>query len=158
MKIERWNNHHINPISVGGYDIPQNIARISESKHTELHAILDMNSRLHYKLVRLAREKTNHKLVMWPEDLKYWHDVQKLYFERLPRLDWFVKKIHLEKINLLAEYESWRLNFIWIDSKHELAQTFQNGLDNFHEKQIELAKAIQFIFKKWLWTNLPMQK
>lgn len=155
-KIEKLQNHHLVPISISGPDVRQNIASISESKHLELHRILDMNSRLHYKLVRTAREKTNHKLVMWPEDLKYRHDAQDLYFERVPRLDQFLRKLHLEKMNQLIGYESGRLKTIWIDQKPELQNTFESALETYHEYGIELAKEINLIFKKWLWNHLTL--
>ena len=153
-KIEKLQNHHIVPISISWPDVKQNIANISESKHTEIHRILDMNSRLHYKLVRTAREKTNHKLVMWPEDLKYWHDAQELYFERVPRLDLFLRKLHLEKMNQLIGYELGRMKMIWIDQTPNIQNTFESALETYHECGIELAKEINLIFKKWLWNHL----
>lgn len=87
---------------------------------------------------------------MWPEDLKYRHDAQSLYFERVPRLDWFLKKTHLEKMNQLVQYESWRLQQLGIKHTPELAKTFKTALDNYHELGLELAKEIQLIFKKGL--------
>lgn len=154
-KIEKLENHHIIPVSCKWPWIKENLASISATKHAELHSILDMNSRMHYRLVREARDKTNHRLIIWPEDLKYWHDVQDLYFERVPRLDWFLKKVHLEKMNQLVQYESGRLEQIWIIHKPELCKTFESALDNYHELGIELAKEIQFIFKKGLEWKIP---
>lgn len=150
MRIEKLQNHHVIPVSCLWPDTKENIVSLTESKHAEIHRILDMNSRLHYKLVRDARLKTNHKLVMWPDDLRYRHDVQTLYFERVPRLDMFLKKVHLEKMNQLAQYESDRLLKLWITHKHQLCNTFQSALDSYHELWLELAKEIQLIFKKWL--------
>jgi hypothetical protein len=152
-KIDKLQDHHIIPISISWPDVKQNIANISESKHLELHRILDMNSRLHYKLVRTARQKTNHKLIMWPEDLKYRHDAQELYFERIPRLDWFLRKLHLEKMNDLVNYESWRIEKLWIKHTPEIATNFITALENYHDLWLQLSKEIQIIFKKWLSLN-----
>ena len=150
-KIDKLQDHHIIPISISGPDVRENKASITESKHVELHRILDMNSRLHYKLVRTARERTNHKLVMGPEDLKYRHDAQELYFERVPRLDLFLRKLHLEKMNQLIHYEIGRLKLIGVDHTPQLQATFQSAMEEYHKLWIELAKEIQFIFKNWLW-------
>lgn len=152
-KIEKLQSHHIVPISICWPDVKENISSITEWKHAELHRILDMNSRLHYKLVRTARERTNHKLVMWPEDLKYRHDAQELYFERVPRLDWFLKKLHLEKMNQLIGYELGRLKLIGVDHKPHIQNTFESALETYHEYGVELAKEINLIFKKWLWLS-----
>lgn len=146
---EKLQRHHLVPISISWPDIPQNIASITEWKHTELHKILDMNSRLHYALVRKAREKTNHKIILNHEDLEYRHDAQRLYFERLPRLDWFLRKVHLEKMNQLIWYEGERLEKIWIIENVTMEKDFFSALNRYHILQKELAKEISNIFKKW---------
>lgn len=154
-KLGKLENHHINPISLKWPDIKENVASILDSKHADIHRTLDMNSRLHYNLVRKAREKTNHKLILWPDDLRYRHDAQELYFERIPRLDWFLRKLHLEKMNQLIGYELWRLKIIWINHEHEIQNTFEPALKLYHEYWIELAKEVNLIFKKWLWISIP---
>lgn len=154
-KLDKIEAHHLIPVSVYGPDVPQNIASITSTKHAEIHKILDMNSRLHYQLVRDARKKTNHKLVMWPDDLKYRHDAQSLYFERVPRLDWFLQKVHLEKMNQLVQYESDRLDKIWIRHHVDYQTKFPLALKNYHLLGLELAKEIQFIFKKGLEWKIP---
>lgn len=150
-KFDKLENHHIHPISLKGPDVKENIASILSNKHSDVHRILDMNSRLHYSLVRKAREKTNHKIILSPDDLKYWHDAQELYFERVWRLDWFLRKLHLEKMNQLVGYELWRLKIIWVNHEQEIQTTFQWALKLYHECWIELAKEVNLIFKKWLW-------
>lgn len=90
---------------------------------------------------------------MWPDDLKYRHDAQELYFERVPRLDWFLKKLHLEKMNQLIGYELGRMKMIWIDQAPHIQNTFESALELYHECWLELAKEINLIFKKWLWLS-----
>ena len=150
---EKTSRHHILPISISWPDIPQNIASISHQKHEELHRILDMNSRLHYTLVRKAREKTNHKMILNPDDLEYRHEAQRLYFERLPRLDWFLRKVHLEKMNQLVWYEVERLEKIWIIEEVVMEKDFNEALAKYHNYQKNLALEICNIFKKWFILN-----
>lgn len=147
--IEKVQNHHIIPISICWPDITQNIATITQRKHDELHRILDMNSRLHYNLVRKAREKTNHKMIIWPDDLEYRHDAQRLYFERLPRLDWFMRKVHLEKMNQLIWFENDRLLKVWVKQNMKQYDSFDEALDWYHSLWKLLAKEIYDIFRKW---------
>lgn len=146
---EKFQNHHIVPISISGPDVSENIATISERKHQELHRILDMNSRLHYNLIRKAREKTNHKMILSPEDMEYRHDAQRLYFERMPRLDWFTRKLHLEKMNQLIWFEADRLLKVWIKQEYKTQTDFESALNMYHEFWTMLSTEIYNIFKRW---------
>lgn len=141
--------HHIVPISLKGYDTECNIAEILRTDHELIHQTLDMNSRLFYNLSRLAKEKTNHKLIMSPDDLQYWFDVQNVYFERLNRLPTNIKQIHLEKMLECVKYEHDRLQKL-TTSKLEINKTFDTALIQYHNLWKELASAIQTIFKNWI--------
>ncbi len=88
-------------------------------------------------------------MILWPDDLEYRHDAQRLYFERLPRLDWFLRKVHLEKMNQLIWFEADRLTKIWVKENYVTQQDFNGALNMYHSFQKVLAKEIYDIFRKW---------
>lgn len=92
-------------------------------------------------------------MILNPDDLEYRHEAQRLYFERLPRLDWFLRKVHLEKMNQLIGYEWERLEKIWIIEKVTNEKDFYDALNRYHVLQKELAAEICNIFKKWFTLN-----
>jgi len=141
-------SHHITPVSLKWYDVPQNIAEILRTDHNLIHQTLDMNSRLFYNLSRIAKEKTNHKILMGPDDLQYRHDVQMVYFERLNRLPQHIKQLHLDKMNELVLYENNRLAKLIKTTTPDLAKTFDTALSDYHTYWKELASVLQAIVKK----------
>lgn len=151
-KAEKMQNHHIVPVSLRGKDIAENIFRLLDSSHSLTHQILDMNSRLFYALSRKAKLKTNHKLLLSPEDLQYRFDTQDLYFERVPRLPKDIKDAHLMKMNELVWYERNRL--IKLTNTPITSQqshiTFPSALEDYHETQKLIAKELQVIMRLWL--------
>ena len=143
-------SHHIVPVALKGYDVPQNIAEILRTDHELIHQTLDMNSRLFYNLSRLAKVKTNHKMVMSPDDLQYWYDVQNVYFERLGRLPTQIKKLHIDKMNELVRYENDRLSKITKVTKPTISQNFDAALLQYHDYGKEIAKVLHQIIKNHL--------
>lgn len=75
--------HHNIPLSIHGEHIPENIIKIIESKHNELHQILEVS----YNSIRTMRKRLNWTLILTPE--KYWsiHELQKRYFSNVDQLD-----------------------------------------------------------------------
>lgn len=81
--------HHVIPISLGGFDIHENIIHITESEHKELHDTLN----LHYQSIRKYRMRTNSIIFINEYSVREMMKVQELYFKKSDLLKrWLIKK------------------------------------------------------------------
>lgn len=93
-------NHHVIPISLGGFDIHENILHLTESEHKEVHNTLNVE----YKSIRIYRLRTNH--IIFPNEylVREMSKVHILYFRNTPVLKrWLIKK-HAESLEAQAKY------------------------------------------------------
>lgn len=96
--------HHVIPISIWGHDKQYNIMNLDNNTHIQLHRTLDIATHIYSKMQRKAKEKTNHKLVWWPDEIEIWADMQRLFFDRFSHLDRTLQKKHIE--NMLWQFNN----------------------------------------------------
>ena len=79
-----FDRHHMAPLSIGGWDIEENIMVVNRLDHiNHIHGILDIPN----KTLRAFRAK--HSLYFFTDPLKAFEEqvkVQRLYFAKMPQL------------------------------------------------------------------------
>lgn len=119
--------HHVIPISIGGWDIGQNMIVVSKQEHADIHKTLNIP----YQFIREFREKTNHKLI---PDMDYISELRALhckYFEKVNELGEFIFALHINSIELQIEYIEMKYGLARCDrpnSKH-----FDMRLYQYHD-------------------------
>lgn len=92
--------HHVIPVSLGGFDIHENIIHLTESEHKTVHETLNVE----YRSIRLYRLRTNH--IIFPNEyvVREMMKVHGLYFRNAPILKrWLIKK-HAESLEAQTHY------------------------------------------------------
>jgi len=93
-------NHHVIPVSLGGFDIHENIIHLTENEHREVHNTLNVE----YRSIRIYRLRTNH--IIFPNEylVREMAKVHLLYFRNAPVLKrWLIKK-HAESLEAQSRY------------------------------------------------------
>jgi len=154
VKNNGSSRHHIIPVSLRWPDIKENIVLLKNRVHSTLHNILDIHPRIYGKMQRRIKEKTNHKLLLWEEDLKIWHDMQRLFFDRINHLPIYVQQIHIKKMRRIMNRQYGRYKDMTGDKLDAPKSSLQwdEQFREYHEKMMEaereIAKVISLVVKE----------
>jgi len=119
-------NHHVIPISIGGWDVIENQFLVRIQDHKLIHNKLNIP----YSSIRKFRQLTNHVLVpnvVYMEQLEY---IQTLYFEGLEVLPQELFEKHVRAMRMLAN-----LACHWYDYKAKCNPDFWSYFKVYHEAQ-----------------------
>lgn len=97
--------HHLEPVSLGGRDIKENILELDHDIHVMLHQILDLPSRLYINLTRQYRIASNHHIVQRPESIDRLADMQRIFFSNLHKLPTTLQKQHIQKMQEMQQLD-----------------------------------------------------
>jgi len=84
---EKYQDHHCLPVSIGGHDWPENIVRLIESDHTQVHKVLN----LPYQKIRSFRLKTNH--MVHRNSQEFIRELRKIHLAFFQNINMLPKKI-----------------------------------------------------------------
>jgi len=127
MKKEKYQDHHVIPVSLLGHDWKENIVRLSEKDHDIIHKTLN----LPYHKIRRFRLKTNH--MVHRNSQKFVRELKKIhlaFFENshmLPtRLQNILRNSIRDQVEKIVKENSIELNlpqynaniFKWLNSYH----------------------------------------
>lgn len=150
--IER---HHTIPISLGWPDTNVNMMDLEQYYHREvLHHTLDIPARRYSKLTRNIKMKQNDKMVLQPETIEKYGELQKEFFENIHRLPvWMIEEHNLVMANLSqAERDRYyKMTNTYFDNPRKWRNnidTFDKQHENYIECRIEIAKDILSVLKK----------
>lgn len=99
--------HHIEPVSLWGRHITQNMMELDHDIHTMLHCILDINGSHFKQFVRQMRIETNHHLVVRPEHIERRADLQRQFFWNLHKLPQRLQAEHIRKMSEVVQFDYW---------------------------------------------------
>lgn len=97
MDVENTQRHHVYPVSIYGETAKYNLIDLKSQTHYELHRILDIHPSIFGKMTRKIREKTNHKILLSPDDIQMRGDMQNMFFDRIDHLPKYVQQEHVKK-------------------------------------------------------------
>jgi hypothetical protein len=97
--------HHMEPVSLGGRHITQNMIELEHDIHTMLHCILDVNGSYFRQFVRQMRIETNHHLITRPDHIERWADLQREFFSNLHKLPTRLQAEHIKKMTEQVQYD-----------------------------------------------------
>lgn len=100
--------HHVIPCSLMGLDTPENRMRLEQKKHDHLHETLSVP----YKLIRRVRFQTAGALIMTPDDIERWVELQRVYFNNTNLLPIDVAN---KQIRRLTDQVN---TFAWVRGEH----------------------------------------
>lgn len=98
INMKRTSRHHVVPISIGGWDIEQNIIFLTPEEHTKLHQIMNIS----YDSIRTFRKRTNHILFVNEYYVRELALVQEIFFQKLDKIDPFVIELIAESLHKLV--------------------------------------------------------
>ena len=98
--MKNTERHHVIPISLGGFDIPENIIHITPNEHKELHDTLN----LHYNSIRTYRKRTNSIIFIDEYSIREMMKVQELYFKNSENLKRWLNKRQAESLQAQTQY------------------------------------------------------
>lgn len=154
-----WANsrHHIIPISTWWEDIKENIVHILDYDHKIIHDTLDIAMRFYSEKVRKIKEKTNHHLIVKPETIELWWDLQREYFSRIHQLPSWIQKVHLDSMNSNMLFRDEQYKRIAHDTMLEWwypqGKTFADKFHSTHENYLDVKKSITKEVWKILYLN-----
>ncbi len=138
-KMKNTEAHHVIPISLSGFDIPENVIHITTNEHKELHNTLNLG----YSSIRLYRKRTNSIIFINEYSVREMIKVQELYFKNTPNLKrWLIKK-QAESLKAQAEYliRNYGLKNFELRDKFESELHFQRYMLNaYHTSYLWVVK------------------
>lgn len=96
----RYQDHHMIPISLIGWDIRENIIRMSAKDHVLVHQKLNIS----YNQIRNFRRRNNNKFV---RDVEFFVELRRVhlsYFSNLNKLPKYLIVKHANKVKSLCMY------------------------------------------------------
>lgn len=84
--MKRTSRHHVVPISIGGWDVEQNIIFLTPEEHTKLHQVMNIP----YDSIRLFRKRTNHIIFVNEYYVRELAMVQDIFFKNLGNIEPFI--------------------------------------------------------------------
>lgn len=155
MKRER---HHIEPVSLWGRHISQNLIELDQDIHSMLHHILDVNGNFYRNFVRNMRLETNHSIITKPEHIEKRADIQREFFWNLHKLPTWLQAEHIKKMQEQQEMDYWvykKMTNTDLD-KPELRWNYKDKFLEYHrcskEAQKEVSKVILDTVRKKFYT------
>lgn len=149
MSQEQTNMHHVEAICLWGRDIPQNLMKLNRSTHMDLHKTMDIPRNIYSRMQRRAKMKTNHKILMNPQDIDIWKDMGRLFFENLHKLPLWLQRKHVENMMWQVDYDMKNYNILTWDKfdkpewpKRKQTETFDMLYEHSIEAQKEIAKVL----------------
>ena len=118
--MKNTERHHVIPISIGGFDIQENIIHINIAEHKELHDTLNLG----YESIRTYRRRTNNIIFINEYSVRELIKVQELYFRNAQHLKRWLIKRQAESLEAQARY---LVNFYQLKD-FALAQKFESEL------------------------------
>ena len=97
--MKRTERHHVIPISLQGWDEPENVIYVNPQEHKKIHKCLDVP----YKSIRLFRKRTNQIIFVneyWVRELT---TLQYLFFRNVAKLDEYTQKLIAESLEKQAD-------------------------------------------------------
>ncbi len=155
QNIER---HHLLPISLGWADKKYNIIELKSTVHSELHKTLDLAPHIYSKLVRKAREKTNHRIVYAPDDIEVWANMQRMFFDRFRHLALYLQHEHIKNMMLQYDHHTDLYKTITWDEfdKPKREKDLKNQFDEVYEKKILCEKEISKVILECIKKNIKL--
>jgi len=144
----RRESHHIEPVSLWGIDVKENILTLKQQQHRELHQTLDIDRKKFSQYARKKRIKYNHKLLVTPDEIEHDADIQRKFFANLSKLpSRLIQKHVLKMMELLGYHTKQYKNITWDDLDKPIRKV--NKVDQFnelHNKKIESQKELARLF------------
>lgn len=141
--MEKFENHHVIPISIHWEDIKENIYRLLQDKHRDRHHILWYSKRRYSELTRMYKKYSNWHLLLRPSDIDFQSLMQKEFFENLDKLSEEDQSIHVMKMNELYNY--WSVKYKAITDDDFSIDIWWNNIEKFnvlHNWYIDIKKEI----------------
>lgn len=148
QKAPVFQKHHVEPISLYGKNVQENLMVLKEDVHKLLHQKMDISPRY----IREAREKLNGVLIYEPKHIEIIGGLQRRFFENLHRLPkliedahkWWARQVYNQEY---AEYdkliEPLKDNPYWLSlPKHHTTVTYQ--FDKLFDQILDLRKAVSY--------------
>lgn len=120
--------HHVIPLSLGGYDMAENLISVTEKNHKLIHSTLNVP----YDWIRTFRKRTNHIIVN--PDEKYVHELRKLhleYFKNIGSLPQHLQEAHRRAMIAMVLREI-HLNDLSQHIEFQDGNSFQHYLNQYH--------------------------
>ena len=98
--MKNTERHHVIPISLGGFDIQENIIHITIAEHKELHETLNLG----YESIRMYRKRTNNIIFINEYSVRELMKVQELYFRNAHLMKRWLIKRQAQSLEAQARY------------------------------------------------------